>query len=422
MDVSILQKKILYISYDGLTDSLGQSQILPYLNGLSNHGYQFTILSFEKPDRFLKEKNQVESLIAEANISWEPLSFTSKPPMLSKFYDAMRMKQKAKLLQRQHQFDMVHCRSYLAADVGLYLKRKFGVKFLFDMRGFWADEKKDGSWNVANPVFKAIYQYYKNKEAQYLQEADYIISLTEAGKKEMQKWIYYNSKIPVQVIPCCADMDLFSLTNLEQKKAARQKLNIDDNKLVISYLGSIGTWYMLDEMLLFFRQLKEKYVDALFLVITHSPRQLIDKKIFSNGLDPKDFIITQASRKGVPLLIKASDINISFIKPVYSKISSSPTKLGEVLSLGIPVICNDGVGDVRSIMNNVEGGFVLKGFSKQDFQQAIDSIPRLLKMDPRSIRDRARLIFDLNYGIDKYLSVYQKIFSPSQAVSEYRGS
>src|SRR6266487_499873 len=238
MDVSILQKKILYISYDGLTDSLGQSQILPYLNGLSNHGYQFTILSFEKPDRFLKEKNQVESLIAEANISWEPLSFTSKPPMLSKFYDAMRMKQKAKLLQRQHQFDMVHCRSYLAADVGLYLKRKFGVKFLFDMRGFWADEKKDGSWNVANPVFKAIYQYYKNKEAQYLQEADYIISLTEAGKKEMQKWIYYNSKIAVQVIPCCADMDLFSLTNLEQKKAARQKLNIDDNKLVISYLGS----------------------------------------------------------------------------------------------------------------------------------------------------------------------------------------
>ena len=53
MDVN---KKVLYITYDGLTDPLGQSQILPYLKGLAKHGYQFTILSFEKKDRFQKEK------------------------------------------------------------------------------------------------------------------------------------------------------------------------------------------------------------------------------------------------------------------------------------------------------------------------------------------------------------------------------
>ncbi len=32
----------------------------------------------------------------------------------------------------------------MGAEVGLSLKEKFGVKFLFDMRGFWADEKADG--------------------------------------------------------------------------------------------------------------------------------------------------------------------------------------------------------------------------------------------------------------------------------------
>jgi hypothetical protein len=56
------------------------------------------------------------------------------------------------------------------------------------------------------------------------------------------------------------------------------------------------------------------------------------------------------------VIIKASDINISFIKPVYSKISSSPTKLGEVLSMGIPVISNSGVGDVEQIVLNAEAG------------------------------------------------------------------
>ena len=50
MDVT---KKILYITYDGLTVPLGQSQYtaLPE-KGLTAYGYQFTILSFEKEGTF----------------------------------------------------------------------------------------------------------------------------------------------------------------------------------------------------------------------------------------------------------------------------------------------------------------------------------------------------------------------------------
>src|SRR4030095_1911527 len=125
---------------------------------------------------------------------------------------------------------MVHCRSYVAADVGLQLKKKYGTKFFFDMRGFWADEKKDGgSWNTANPFYEKVYSYYKKKEAEYLQNADYIISLTEAGRKEMLQWSYYNPNVPLQVIPCCADLDLFSLTNANEKKRSREKLKLPQN-------------------------------------------------------------------------------------------------------------------------------------------------------------------------------------------------
>ena len=152
-----MPKKILYITYDGLTDPLGQSQILPYLEGLSLNGYQFTILSFEKKNRFKEGKDFIEKRCADSGISWVPLIFTVNPPLLSKFYDAFRMRNKAVALHKQKGFDLVHCRSYIAADVGLYLKQKFGVKFFFDMRGFWADEKKDGgSWNMDHPVFKIL--------------------------------------------------------------------------------------------------------------------------------------------------------------------------------------------------------------------------------------------------------------------------
>ena len=42
-------KNILYLSYDGMTDPLGQSQVLPYLIGLTKEGFTFHIISFEKP-------------------------------------------------------------------------------------------------------------------------------------------------------------------------------------------------------------------------------------------------------------------------------------------------------------------------------------------------------------------------------------
>jgi glycosyltransferase involved in cell wall biosynthesis len=400
---------VLYITYDGLTDPLGQSQILPYLKGLSSAGYQFTILSFEKKDRFRREKGTIEKLTSESGIQWVPLWFTSRPPLLSKFYDAMRMRYKAFQLQKIHRFDMVHCRSYVAADVGLRLKKAFGIKFFFDMRGFWADEKKDGSWNINNLFYKKIYSYYKKKEAAYLQNADYIISLTEAGKTEMMQWPSFDKKIPLQVIPCCADMDHFTLTDEMSKQKARKILDIGNEYFVLSYLGSVGTWYMLEEMLLFFRQLKNKYPKAKFLFLTHSDHNQIYAKAESLQIDKTDLVIREASRVEVPELLKASDVNISFIKPVYSKISSSPTKLGEVLSMGIPVIVNAGVGDVQSIIEYTNGGYVLKNFSDRDFKEAIDILPQLINRDAKEIRQKGEHFYSLQRGIELYRECYAQL-------------
>ena len=41
------EKKILYISYDGLLEPLGQSQILSYLKNLSSN-FIFFLITFEK--------------------------------------------------------------------------------------------------------------------------------------------------------------------------------------------------------------------------------------------------------------------------------------------------------------------------------------------------------------------------------------
>ena len=43
--------KVLYITYDGLTDPLGASQVLPYLSGMADAGIKFTVISFEKKEK-----------------------------------------------------------------------------------------------------------------------------------------------------------------------------------------------------------------------------------------------------------------------------------------------------------------------------------------------------------------------------------
>ena len=56
---------------------------------------------------------------------------------------------------------MVHCRSYISAMVTNSMKKNLEYSFLFDMRGFWADERVDGKiWNLNNPIYKIVYQLF----------------------------------------------------------------------------------------------------------------------------------------------------------------------------------------------------------------------------------------------------------------------
>ena len=89
-------KKILFISYDGMTDVLGQSQVIPYLAGLTKLGYEFTILSCEKPAMLATNRAYVEKLLEDLPIKWNPIIYHKKPPVISSVYDVYTLKRTAK--------------------------------------------------------------------------------------------------------------------------------------------------------------------------------------------------------------------------------------------------------------------------------------------------------------------------------------
>lgn len=411
--------EVLYMSYDGMTDPLGQSQVIPYLQGLSEMGYHFTLISFEKQDRFQKYGEQINTLLKRSHIDWVPLSYTKKPPVLSTVYDVFRLSRLAFKLHREKCFRIVHCRSYITSLVGLKLKEKMGVKFIFDMRGFYADERVDGGlWNMNNPVYRLVYRYFKNKECSFLSKADYTISLTEAGKREIHSWNNIaHQPIPIQVIPCCVDLDKFSPTNVNHEKLSELRAihNIKDGDFILSYLGSIGTWYMPSEMLDFFKVLLEYRPDARFLFISNDAKDVIRPLAVLKNIPDEKFIFISAPHDLVPTYLALSTVSIFFIKPVFSKKASSPTKHGEIMGMGIPFICNSGVGDMDEITSEIKGGYLVKKLSTDAYRKAVNELLSG-KRDSSHLEIAAEKYYSLHEGVDRYFMVYQNLNKKTEEI------
>lgn len=403
-------KKVLYISYDGLTDPLGQSQILPYLQHLTNHGYHFTIISFEKRDRFEKEKGIVQDIVNSAGIKWEPLSFTANPPVLSKIWDRYKLIKKALKLQKKMKFELVHCRSYVAAEVGLQLKQQFGVKMIFDMRGFWADEKVDnGQWNLDKTLYKRIYAHYKKAEDSFLRVADGIVSLTDAARAYLHQKDGY-SRLPITVIPTCADLTHFDYqkTDSEKSESLRLSLGFKREDKILIYLGSVGGWYLTAEMFRFFKALHQKDDTYKMLILTKDDAQKVKNEALAAGISAECIVVTYAGRKALPLYLSLATCSIFFIRNSFSKMASSPTKLAELMGMGIPVICND-IGDTGNIIAKTRTGIVVNNFSDESIHLALSRFEIIGHADKAAIRQSAKEYFDLKTGVERYLNLYKSI-------------
>ncbi len=407
-------KKILFISYDGMTDPLGQSQVIPYLQGLSNKGYTIFLLSCEKEQVFPQYQTWVNQLLQGYDIKWIPLNYTKNPPVFSTLIDIIKLKKAAKKIHRDHHIDMVHTRPGVPALVGLWMKKKMGIKFLNDIREFYADSRVEGHmWNLKNPVYKMIYRLFKKKEAEQVKQSDGIVCLTLAAEKIIRQWPEYNKNIPLEVIPCAADMFLFDPAQIDGAKRAELKaaLQIGNDDLVVSYLGSIGGWYLIDEMMRFYKILANKEPNVKFLFISPHRHEEIIAAAARSGLAREKMITRKATRQEVPLLLSLSDYSVFFIRPCYSKRSSSPTKHGEIMAMGIPLITNSGVGDVEEIVLKYDSGIVIDRFTEEAFTAAAGKVVSGKSYDATVIRQGAKDFYALDSAIEKYNKIYNAILN-----------
>lgn len=404
--------KILYISYDGLLDPIGASQILPYIKNIASESAAFYVISFEKKDKYDLAGSILRQELENLNISWRPLIFSSRFAILGKLYDLIKMYIVSLQLMLQGKLEIVHSRGHVAGQIGSFLKLILGCKFIFDFRGLWVDERVNkGGWDISNNFDYLQYKLFKRIERTIIKRADHIIVLTEAVISELMN-LGAVSADRISVIPCCADFDHFILHDESQKKSFRSMLGINSDDLILGYLGSIGSMYRFDSYIRLVILASSKDQSIRGLIVTQDKK--LAQEILSSlaSFDEQSrFIIVSATRDEVINYINTFDIMVNFLTTSYARLATSPTRNAESFACGIPVICNQGIGDVDMHTTILDSGFIILDFSDESLLRAINHFKIIKLKGGARLRNESKKLFALEIAEQRYKNVYFDIFT-----------
>ena len=390
--------EVLYISIDGIMEPLGYSQVFKYLEGFSQN-YSVNLISFEKKTD-LANLNRLNIMIKKCNnhdISWYRLKYRSG--FLGKLTNIGSCILVPIYIFLTKKIYLIHLRGPMSGSVIPFLKPFFRFKLIFDMRGFWADEKHDRlGWSKKSLKYK----FFKHLESYLLQISDQIITLTNSSKNIITKKFNVSSA-SIEVIPTCVDFNEFK----------RVETISTHNPIIIGYLGSVDTAYDFPKFCFLISQMQGHRDQMITLkVLTnqsyHHVLQLIPRQLL-----PKiELEVKFVERENLSKEISSFSLLGFYLNENFSIHASMPTKIAETLACGIPIVCNGFNQDIKNIIGEHEVGLIYN-FSDELTAEQLNRLIYLIQdpdTAPRCLRV-AEEYFSLEKGTSAYSNLYSKLTS-----------
>ena len=393
----------LYLTRNGLLEPLGQSQVMAYLRGLSRD-HAITLITYEKPEDLADTAAMLRARTdcAAHGIRWLPQRFRQHPKKIAPALSMLRMIWLVRREVRREGIRLIHARSYIPAAVALVVSRMTGVPFLFDMRALWPEELiTAGRLRRGSLIHSAI----AGAERACLVKSAGVISLTHAAVKHLKS--VYPRELANQrlvVIPTCADLDRFS-----------PKAETRTGPTVYGCIGTVlSGWFRTDWLANWMRVASARDPDARFEIVTRDDAQRVRAE-----LDPTNDMAGRLSigprpSEDMPDAVRGHDLSVMFYAGgEISELGRSPTRMAEVLGCGLPVVANEGVGDVAGIIRRNNVGVIVEGASVQQMETAFDALQTLMQ-DPdlsKRCRATAEAVFSLEAGTEAYREIYASILN-----------
>jgi glycosyltransferase involved in cell wall biosynthesis len=393
--------RALYICYAPLSDPLIRTQVVAYLAGLVERGHTVHLLTFETEPLTRARRRALRAEMADLGIAWHGLRYHKRPSLPATLSDALAGAALASWLVVRHRLSAIHARSHVPLAMALIAQLMTRRKLIFDIRGLLAEEYVDaGRWVRGGTPYR-ITTWIQDVG---LRRADGFVTLTERVRPQL-----FGDDPPPRavVIPCCADFDRLAPSGRD----VRAELGLGDGPVMV-YVGKLTGVYMDREMADFFAVARRQEPDLAFLVLTQSPAESIADELRRARVPEDAYRITSAPPSEVGSYLAASTFAICLCHPKPSLIASSPTKIGEYLAAGLPVVSGPDVGDTDTTLRDGDAGVVLETFDAAGFETAAAAVLALAREPDIRVRCRAvaESVFSLHgVGIPRYDRLYQEI-------------
>jgi glycosyltransferase involved in cell wall biosynthesis len=397
--------RVLYLSQEGMAEPLGQSQVLSYLRGLAACGHQISLISYEQADVH-RDKTRMRALrkgTESAGIHWYPLRYRNRPAGIATAQQIALGTLLGSWICLRRRIGIVHARSYVMSVVAIALCLVCRARYLFDMRGLWPEDRlSSGQWSADSRMYRLVKWF----ERRFFRRADAVVSLTQAAVPVIRGYpeVQQRPSLPIAVIPTCTDLDRFKPTSGADPLPPAVPF-------ILGYVGSLGTCYLLDEMLRYFLRLRLRRPDARMIFLNRHDHALIRASAEALGVPADALEIGAVAHADMPSAMRRLDASVMFIRSNVADVARLPTKLGELLGCGIPVISNSGLGDVPTILAEESVGVTLDVFDTSDLDRGVDELLALTARPDTGARCRiaAERHFALPQGIAQYDALYRRL-------------
>ena len=368
---------LAYVTIDSLSEGVGSSQITPLISRLSKSGMKINLISYEKTNPTSEQLAYFKSI----GVEWNFRDFGANGLMggVGRFNS---------LRQEIPKTNLIHARSDIPA-VSAIASRQAPV--LWDVRSLWADQKVMIQKSLVN---KSLYGIYRGLESIAARKSMGMSTLTSAVVPILEQ---RHKRLPQlrAVVPTAVDLDYFRLST------------IMPSKVQALFSGTYNEYYDLNLSGLFMEEFR-KHIE----VDTHWARPA---ESYKSQIGVGESKVFPSSQTGMSKLIPHYSFGVSICKidAGPSLTAAMPTKIGEFLACGRPIVVNKGLGDMDRFLEEFNAGVILDG----TISNLVESASKLASLlsdseTPHRCRALAEKYFSMDIGASKYLNLYSQILSP----------
>lgn len=344
-------KHVFFVIYDGIANSVFQSQVLqPLLAELSHdHHLEITLISFE--EKKCKNKKLLKLFPAHDRlhiILCKKIPFIGRPSLWFAAYQLKR-------IMKNIAFEHITARGPLAGYCVLSALHSLGLleyvrSCTVQARGLCAEEYRYTyskeplhfwrSWwryHIYNSLYR-IEQFVYSHSSQFSQTIesvspalkDYLVAIYKADPNKIV--------IAVKDIP-----DRYTVEQVSTwRQEVRQELHIPSHALVYCYSGSWRPWQCADKTIEYFLTVATKTRQAHLLILTADKEKFL-KELKAYTINPEQVTLFAAPANQLHRYLAAADFGLLFREPDIINWVSRPTKMLEYQAVGLQIIHNNTV-------------------------------------------------------------------------------